>query len=457
MGLDPSGKHNLPSFPFFSTSSTTSLAQENSSSHVNQAPKAESSLEPEEETPHVLHQNNLSPFSLTSPPQFPDTKEIKKDPLSIMMRTAQVMATHSTMRTATHNSTEANQSKPLSFGNFSSEEDSDRSSSLIPDPGQAAAAARSSWEPTLENIVRAAQGQAPLYPSSPDSVLSTCKGLHKDLNQHKSQASLVAPGHSITQTVVAGATSREITQVPPHHHLPVRSNSNPLGIMVSEYNMPSTCSTDFSTDASSLAEQNYSSSWNNSTCIELAHSESSSGLYRNDALFNCNDSDSGYFNKSISGESLRGGAAAATTVLDSAAAAAPADQDPYYTLMANLSSLKYTNTDQISSMSCSGSSHCGGYSSPLENLFSPFPDYTPNSDDLRHEMHASLLGDHAWVGNLQPSHSSMAFLSNDDSLWEPCIMWLTRERYGDTDRDTEKSSSIAAEGKWNHTATEEIH
>jgi hypothetical protein len=51
----------------------------------------------------------------------------------------------------------------------------------------------------------------------------------------------------------------------------------------------------------------------------------------------------------------------------------------------------------------------------------------------------------------------MAFLSNDDSLWEPCIMWLTRERYGDTDRDTEKSSSIAAEGKWNHTATEEIH
>jgi hypothetical protein len=51
----------------------------------------------------------------------------------------------------------------------------------------------------------------------------------------------------------------------------------------------------------------------------------------------------------------------------------------------------------------------------------------------------------------------MDFLSNDDSLWEPCIMWLTRERYGDTDRDTEKSSSIAAEGKWNHTATEEIH
>jgi hypothetical protein len=50
----------------------------------------------------------------------------------------------------------------------------------------------------------------------------------------------------------------------------------------------------------------------------------------------------------------------------------------------------------------------------------------------------------------------MAFLSNDDSLWEPCIMWLTRERHGDTDRDTEKSSSIAAEGKWNHTATEEI-
>ncbi|CAK9205012.1 unnamed protein product [Sphagnum troendelagicum] len=112
MGLDPSGKHKLPSFPFFSTSSTTSLAQENSSSHVNQAPKDESSLEPEEETPHVLHQNNSSPSSLTSPPQ---------------------------------------------------------------------------------------------------------------------------------------------------------SNSNPLGIMVSEYNMPSSCSTNSSTDASSLAEQNYSSSWNNST------------------------------------------------------------------------------------------------------------------------------------------------------------------------------------------------
>ncbi|CAK9864838.1 unnamed protein product [Sphagnum jensenii] len=202
MGLDPSGKHKLPSFPFFSTSSTTSLAQENSSSHVNQAPKDESSLEPEEETPHVLHQNNSSPS--------------------------------------------------------------------------------------------------------------------------------IAPGHSIPQMVVAGATSMEITQVPLHHHLPVRSNSNPLGIMVSEYNMPSTCSTDFSTDASSLAEQNHSSS--------------------------------------------------------------------------------------------SGSSHCGGYSSPLENLFSPFPDYTPDSDDLQHEMQASLLGDHAWGGNLQPSHSSMAFLSNDDSLWEPCIM-----------------------------------
>jgi hypothetical protein len=420
MGLDPSGKHKLPSFPFFSTSSTTSLAQENSSSHVNQAPKDETSLEPEEETPHVLHQNNSSPSSLTSPPQFHNIKEIKKDPLSIMMRTAQVVATHSTMRTATHNSTEANQSKALSFGNFSSEEDSDRSSSLIPDPGQAAAAGRSSCEPTLENIVNAAQGQAPVYPSSPDSVLSTSKGLPKDLNHHKSQANLVAPGHSM---VVAGATSREITQVPPHHHLPVRSNSNPLGIMVSEYNMPSTCSTDFSTDASSLAEQNYTSSWNNSTCIELAHSEYSSGLYRNDASFNCNESDSGYFNNSISGESLRGGAAAPPTVLDSAAAAAaPADQDPYYTLMANLSSLKYTNTDQLSCISGGGSGHCGGYSSPLENLFSPFPDYTPDSDDLQHEMPASLLGDHAWGGNLQPSHSSMAFLSNDDSLWEPCIM-----------------------------------
>jgi hypothetical protein len=86
--------------------------------------------------------------------------------------------------------------------------------------------------------------------------------------------------------------------------------------------------------------------------------------------------------------------------------------------MANLSSLKTINADQISSMSSSCSY---GDSLPLENLFSPFPEYMQDSI-LQHEMQPLLLGDQAF--SLQPLHSSSAasFLSTDDNFWESCVL-----------------------------------
>ncbi len=419
MGLDPSARHKLPSFPFSSSGSTKFAQLENRS-----CDEAKENCNEQEPT-NSLNQISSSPSGNSR--QFQEIEESNQPVSNIKIRSP------APINTVASSFTENNQFQSLgNSGNFSSEADSDDSlNQMIPDlRHEAAAPPRSTRELTVEVVKAGASGQAAqLYPSSPDSVLSTYNLGSLQQNSSVSQAprdynsssqtnllqaraskpppTPLGPDNSIPE-VIADSLSNcaDMMQVEPANHVPVLE----LG-SVSKCNTPSTCSSDFSTEGNNISTsaENSSSSGCDST-IELVHSEFTSGLCRN-GLMGYKDSVTGGGNDD---DDDRSTSEEFVALLDSAAD----HQDPYYTLMANLSSLKTINADQISSMSSSCSY---GYSLPLENLFSPFPEYMQDSI-LQHEMQPLLLGDQAF--SLQPLHSSSAasFLSTDDNFWESCVL-----------------------------------
>ncbi len=421
MGLDPSARHKLPSFPFSSSGSTDFAQLENRS-----CDEAKNDCN-EQETTNSLYHISSSPSGNSR--QFQEIEESNQPVSTIKIRSP------APINTVASSFTENNQFQSLgNSGNFSSEADSDDSlNQMIPDlRHEAAAPPRSTRELTVEVVKAGASGQAAqLHPNSPDSVLSTYNLGSLQQNSSVSQAPWdhnsssqtnllqvrgskpppppLGPSNSIPQ-VIADPLSNcaDMMQVEPANHVPVLEQGS-----VSKCNTPSTCSSDFSTEENNISTsaENSSSSGCDSS-IELVHPEFTSGLCRN-GLMGYKDSVTGGGNdnddKNTSEEFV--------AMLDSAAD----HQDPYYTLMANLSSLKTMNADQISSM---GSSSCSyGYSLPLENLFSPFPEYMQDSI-MQHEMQPLFLGDQAF--SLQPLHSSSAasFLSTDDNFWESCVLWF---------------------------------
>jgi hypothetical protein len=418
MGLDPSARHKLPSFPFSSSGSTTFVQLENHS-----CDEAKGNCN-EQETTNSLNHISSSPSGNSR--QFQEIEE-SNQPVSIIK-----IRSPAPINTVASSFTENNQFQSLgNSGNFSSEGDSDDSlNHVIPDlRHEAAALPRSTRELTVEVMKSGASGQAAqLYPSSPDSVLSTYNLGSLQQNPSVSQAPWdhnsssqtnllqvraskpplppLGPSNSIPQ-VIADPLSNcaDMMQVEPANHVPVLEQGS-----ISKCNTPSTCSSGFSTEGNNISTsaENSSSSGCDST-IELVHSEFTSGLCRNE-LMGYKDSVTGGGNN----DDDRSTSEEFVAILDSAAD----HQDPYYTLMANLSSLKTMSADQISSMSSSCSY---GYSLPLENLFSPFPEYMQDSI-LQHEMQPSLLGDQAF--SLQPLHSSSSasFLSTDDNFWESCVL-----------------------------------